>query len=58
MTDKAQLISNVLTVANTVELVKQTINKVGLEFIAPLQESVQDEKISKAILSQVKGESK
>lgn len=58
MPDKTQLLSNIITVANTVELVKQTINKVGLEFIAPLTESIQDEKISKAIVSRVKGESK
>jgi nitrogenase molybdenum-iron protein alpha/beta subunit len=57
MTDQT-LINNILTVANTTELVKKTIAKVGLEFIAPLDESVQDEKISKAILARVKGDSK
>ena len=58
MPDKDQLLANIITVANIVELIKQTINKVGLEFIAPLTESIQDEKISKAILTQVKGEAK
>lgn len=58
MSNKQQLLENIITVANTVELVKKTINKVGLEFIAPLSDSVQDEKISKTILQRVKGDLK
>lgn len=49
-------IQDTVTIANTVELVKATINKVGLEFIAPLPAAVQDEHISKAINAAVKGE--
>ena len=57
MTDKA-LIDKIISVANTTELVKKTITKLGLEFIAPLDESIQDEKISKAIVARTKGTSK
>lgn len=58
MTDKEQLITNTITVANTVEVVKKTLAKVGLQFLAPLSESVLDEKISKAIVGCVQGASK
>lgn len=58
MTDKSQLITNIVTVANTVEVVKKTLAKVGLQYLAPLGESVMDEKISKAIVARVKGASK
>jgi hypothetical protein len=58
MTDKEQLITNIVTVANTVEVVKKTLAKVGLQYLAPLGESVMDEKISKAIVARVKGVSK
>jgi len=58
MTDKEQLITNIVTVANTVEVVKKTLAKVGLQFLAPLSESVLDEKISKAIVGCVQGASK
>jgi len=58
MTDKAQLITNIVTVANTVEVVKKTLAKVGLQYLAPLSESVLDEKISKAITGCVQGASK
>jgi hypothetical protein len=57
MTDKA-LIDKIITVANVTELVKKTVAKLGLEFIAPLDESIQDEKISKAIVARTKGTSK
>lgn len=43
------LVSNVVSLANAAEFIKQTIRKVGLEYIAPLQQPVQDEKISKAL---------
>lgn len=49
MSDKSQFMETVISVANTTELVKRTIAKVGMEFISPLTESVQDEKILKAI---------
>jgi hypothetical protein len=49
-------IQDTVTIANTVELVKSTIDKVGLEFIAPLDPAIQDEHISKAITAAVKGE--
>jgi hypothetical protein len=58
MTDKEQLITNIVTVANTVEVVKKTLAKVGLQFLAPLGESMLDEKISKAIVGCVQGASK
>lgn len=49
MADNEVFIENTLILANTIELVRQTINKVGLEFISPLDPAVQDEQISKAI---------
>lgn len=42
-------IQDTVSIANTVELVKHTIDKVGLEFIAPMEPALQDEAISKAI---------
>ncbi|CAG27283.1 hypothetical protein [Pseudomonas aeruginosa] len=50
---KAELINNVIALANTAEFVKQTIRKVGLEYIAPLDPSIQAEKISKALTKRV-----
>jgi len=55
MSDKEKFVRDVITVANTTELVKKTIAKVGMEFLAPLSESIQDEKISKAILANTRG---
>lgn len=49
-------IQDTVTIANTVELVKATINKVGLEYIAPLPPAIQDEHISKAITAVVRGD--
>jgi osmotically-inducible protein OsmY len=49
-------IQDTVSIANTVELVKSTINKVGLEFIAPLEQTIQDEAISKAINAVVTGD--
>lgn len=49
-----KLISDVVAIANTTELVKNTIAKLGLTYIAPLSESIQDEKISKAIIRKVR----
>jgi hypothetical protein len=42
-------INNIITIANTVRFIRQTIDKVGLEYIAPLDPPVQAEKISKAV---------
>lgn len=42
-------LEQVLTAANTIELVKKTLVKVGLEHAAPLDPDVLDEKIMKAI---------
>lgn len=47
------LIPNVVSLANAAEFIKQTIEKVGLEFIAPLDSAVQNEKISKALSKHV-----
>lgn len=55
MAGQEKFIEDTLTVANSIELVKATIAKVGLEFIAPLSSEIQDEKISKAITAKVKG---
>lgn len=46
------LVGNTLTLANIFVLIDKTTQKVGLEFLAPLEETVRDEKISKAIKSQ------
>lgn len=43
------LIQNTLSLANSAEFIKETIRKVGLEFIAPLDPAIQAEKISKAL---------
>lgn len=51
---KEKLISDTVTIANVVELTKHTLAKIGLVYLAPLDESVQDEKVSKAIVRQVK----
>lgn len=47
---KEKLIDDVITAANVVEFVKNTLSAVGLVYLAPLDESVLDEKISKAIV--------
>jgi hypothetical protein len=49
------LVTNIVTIANVIELVKAVVGKVGLEFQAPMDTSIEDEKISKAILARVKG---
>lgn len=45
--------NNVITIANTVSFIRKTIEKVGLEYIAPLDSSVQAEQISKAVNQKV-----
>lgn len=54
--NKQTFIADTITLANTVELVKATVNKVGLEYIAPLDPAIQDEQISKAITAVVRGD--
>ncbi|EJI5696446.1 hypothetical protein NFI00_000149 [Salmonella enterica] len=49
------LVSNVLVVANVTEVVKRTVQKVGLEYLPPLDEAIVEEQISKAIVANVKG---
>lgn len=46
-------INNVVTLANTVCFIRKTIEKVGLEYIAPLEVAEQSEKISKAVNQKV-----
>lgn len=42
-------INNIITIANAARFIRKTIEKVGLEYIAPLDPAEQAEKISKAI---------
>lgn len=42
-------INQLITCANVIELTKRTLSKIGLEFAAPLEPAVLDEKILKAI---------
>ncbi|ASU03438.1 hypothetical protein RISINGSUN_232 [Erwinia phage vB_EamM_RisingSun] len=49
------LVSNVLVVANVTEVVKRTVQKVGLDYLPPLDEAIVEEQISKAVVSCVKG---
>jgi len=49
-----KFIETTVTAANVTELVKRTIAKVGLEYISPLPEAVQDEKIAKALTARLK----
>lgn len=58
MSTEQSLVDKTILLANTVEVIKGTIEKVGLEFIAPLPEAVQDEKISRAINRVVGSEGK
>lgn len=55
---KEKLIGDIVTVANSVEFIKNTLEAVGLVYLAPLDESVKDEKISKAIIMAIKEEDK
>lgn len=55
MDNKEMLVSNVLVVANAAELIKRTLQKVGLEYLPPLDEAVVEEQTSKAIVGVVKG---
>ena len=50
------LITNTVSLANAADFIKNTIRQVGLEFIAPLDEAVQAEKISKALSKRVSGQ--
>ena len=42
-------IPNVISTANIIELVKQTLNRIGLEYAAPLEEGEFNEVLLKAI---------
>ena len=46
-------INNVITIANAVSFIRKTIDKVGLEYIAPLDPAIQAEQISKAVYHKV-----
>lgn len=49
MSNKQEFIQNTLVLANVFEVVKNTMGKVGLEYIAPLEDAVQNEQISKSV---------
>lgn len=48
------LLKNTIMLANSATFIRQTIEKVGLEYIAPLDPAVQAEKISKALTAATK----
>lgn len=48
-------IKELVSIANLFELVKASVTKVGLEYMAPIEESRTDEIISEAINTSVKG---
>lgn len=48
--DKQQLmIQNSLVLANVFEVVKNTMGKIGLEYLAPIEDAAQNEQISKSL---------
>lgn len=47
--DKPKFLNDLLNVGNLIELVHTTFNKVGYEYISPLEEGVILEEISKSI---------
>lgn len=51
------IVQNTVTLANAAEVIEQTIRKVGLEYIAPLDPAIQAEKISKALTKRTPKES-
>lgn len=51
MENQERLIAETINIANIFEVTKAVIEKVGLEFMAPLEEAKQDELISKTILT-------
>lgn len=51
MENEGKLIAETINVANIFEVTKAVIEKIGLEHMAPLDEAVQNELISKTILS-------
>lgn len=53
---KEKIIGDVITGANTIELVKHALSAIGLVYLAPLEESILDEQISKAIVGKAHGE--
>lgn len=44
-----QQVTNIVTVANIIEVTKQTLNKVGFEYHAPLEPSEINELVSKEV---------
>jgi hypothetical protein len=55
---KEKMVEDIITGANTIELVKHALAAVGLVYLAPLEESILDEQISKAIVAKAHGEAK
>lgn len=53
--NKETLVSNVLVIANAAEVVKRTLQKVGLEYLPPLDEAIVEEQISKAVVNALGG---
>ena len=53
--DNGLLINNTITAANIFELTKKALTKVGLEYICPLEDSIVDEQISKAMNERIGG---
>lgn len=53
--DKPKYLKDLLNVANFIEVVQASFNKVGFEYIAPLGEGELLENISKAINKEVSG---
>lgn len=54
MSNKEVFVSNVKTIANVVALTKLAVSKLGFEYIAPMDEAIQNEKISKAVNSEIR----
>lgn len=51
---KENFVGNVTAVANVIALTKLSVQKLGFEYIAPMDEVIQNEKISKAILQHLR----
>lgn len=51
---KENFVSNVTAIANVIALTKLSVQKLGFEYIAPMDEAVQNEKISKAVHYQLR----
>lgn len=51
-----QQVTNIVTVANIIEVTKQTLNKVGFEYHAPLEPSEINELVSKEVNKIIQGD--